>query len=217
MLRRHGFDAVLRRLCLESTSISAQKLDSPIDATSVFIGGSAHFSLLTTRVLGSQILNHFLLLAIDPAGKDHDEQLPRLKNKFHRRLGQAKPRRSLEFTDKSSKHGRNSAQIAPILYEINDEATFSAADAHMTSAQMRTRGVPGTPFFTVSERRRTYLTPRDAANPLDTRPNPCEPLRGFSERNETMGARESGHHPDIKESHRLQRTRHKQRVAPKCK
>jgi hypothetical protein len=36
----------------------------------------------------------------------------------------------------------------------------------MTSAQMRTRGVPGTPFFTVSERRRTYLTPRDAANPL---------------------------------------------------
>jgi hypothetical protein len=44
--------------------------------------------------LGSQILDDFLLLAIDPAGKDYNEQLPRLKNEFHRRLGQAKPRRS---------------------------------------------------------------------------------------------------------------------------
>jgi hypothetical protein len=47
--RRHGFDAVLRRLCLESTSISAQNLDSPSYATSVFIGGNDRFSLLTTR------------------------------------------------------------------------------------------------------------------------------------------------------------------------
>jgi hypothetical protein len=47
--RRHGFDAVLRRLCLESTSISAQKLDSQSYATAVFIGGNARFSLLTTR------------------------------------------------------------------------------------------------------------------------------------------------------------------------
>jgi hypothetical protein len=47
--RRHGFGAVLRRLCLESTSISSQKLDSPSCATAVFIGGNARFSLLTTR------------------------------------------------------------------------------------------------------------------------------------------------------------------------
>jgi hypothetical protein len=52
--RRHGFDAVLRRLCLESTSISAQKLDSPSYATAVFIGGNARFSLLTTRVPGRE-------------------------------------------------------------------------------------------------------------------------------------------------------------------
>jgi hypothetical protein len=57
--------------------------------------------LFEYRVLGSQILNHILLLAIDPAGKDHDEQLPRLQNEFHRRLdGQAKPTRSLEFAHK---------------------------------------------------------------------------------------------------------------------
>ena len=50
--------------------------------------------------------------------------------------------------------------ITSCCWEINDEPTFSAVDVHMMSAQMRTRGVPGTPFFTVSERRRTYLTPR---------------------------------------------------------
>ena len=58
-------------------------------------------------VLGSQILDDFLLLAIDPTGKDHDgqqdhdEQLPRLQDECHRRLDrQAKRRRSLEFTEK---------------------------------------------------------------------------------------------------------------------
>ena len=107
------------------------------------------------RVARSQILNHFLLLAIDPAGKDHDEQLPRLKNEFHRRLGQAKPRRSLEFTDKSIKHGPNSAQMAPLMSRINDEATFTAEDVHMMSAQMRTKSVSGNPFFKVFERRLT--------------------------------------------------------------
>ena len=47
--RRHGFGAVLRRLCLDLASISAQKLDSPGNGRSDFNGGNARFSLLTTR------------------------------------------------------------------------------------------------------------------------------------------------------------------------
>ena len=38
-------------------------------------------------VLGPQILDHFLLLAIDPAGKEHHHQVPRLQNEVHLRLG----------------------------------------------------------------------------------------------------------------------------------
>jgi hypothetical protein len=55
MLRRQGMlraamaSALFFSLCLESTSISAQTLDPPSYATSVFIGGNARFSLLTTR------------------------------------------------------------------------------------------------------------------------------------------------------------------------
>ena len=36
-------------------------------------------------VLGSQVLDHFLLLAIDPASEDDDIELPRLKNEIHDR------------------------------------------------------------------------------------------------------------------------------------
>jgi hypothetical protein len=38
-------------------------------------------------VLGPQILDHFLLLAIEPAGKEQNQQLPRLQNEIHLRLG----------------------------------------------------------------------------------------------------------------------------------
>ena len=50
--------------------------------------------------------------------------------------------------------------------EINDEATFTVEDVHMMSAQMRTRGMPGIPFFKVFERRRSFLTRRDRADLL---------------------------------------------------
>jgi hypothetical protein len=88
------------------------------------------------------------LLAIDPAGKDHDEQLPRLKNKFHRRLdGQAKPTRSLEFTDKSSSMAQLDARWLRCCLRLTMRQVFSAADAHVMSAQMRTKGSLGIPFF----------------------------------------------------------------------
>jgi hypothetical protein len=85
-----------------------------------------------------------------PAGKDHNEQLPRLQNEFYRRLdGQVKLETLIGIHGQVKQHGRTPRQIAPLMSEINDEATFSAADAHMTSAQMRTRGVPGTPCLNV--------------------------------------------------------------------
>ena len=37
-------------------------------------------------VFGSQILDHFLLLAVDPTGEDDDVELPRLKNEIHERV-----------------------------------------------------------------------------------------------------------------------------------
>jgi hypothetical protein len=36
-------------------------------------------------ILSSEILNDFLLLPIHPASQNHNEQLPRLKDKRHRR------------------------------------------------------------------------------------------------------------------------------------
>ena len=39
--------------------------------------------LLEHLVLGSQILDHLLLLTIDPAGEDDEAELPRLKNEVH--------------------------------------------------------------------------------------------------------------------------------------
>jgi hypothetical protein len=34
-------------------------------------------------VLGSQIFENILLVSIDPAGEDEEQQLPRLQNRFH--------------------------------------------------------------------------------------------------------------------------------------
>jgi hypothetical protein len=36
-------------------------------------------------VLGQQVVNHLLLLPIDPAGKDDEIQLPGLENEIHNR------------------------------------------------------------------------------------------------------------------------------------
>ena len=38
-------------------------------------------------ILGTQVFDHFLLLAVNPAGKEHQHQLPRVQNKVHRRIG----------------------------------------------------------------------------------------------------------------------------------
>jgi hypothetical protein len=54
--------------------------------------------------------------------------------------------------------------MIPVVSEINDEATFAAADVHMMSAQMRTRDAPGTPFFKVFEGRLSFLTARACAS-----------------------------------------------------
>ena len=64
--------------------------------------------LLEHLILGPQVLDHLLLLAIDPARENNDVQLPRLKNKIHERaisvkeVGYASPccfsvRRSTDF------------------------------------------------------------------------------------------------------------------------
>ena len=52
--------------------------------------------LFENGILGAKVLNDFLLLSIDPTGKNDQHQLPRLQNEFHRRLGSSEnPRGSL--------------------------------------------------------------------------------------------------------------------------
>ena len=47
-------------------------------------------------ILRAQVVDDLLLLAVDPAGKNDQRQLPRLQNEFHRPLGNcAKPRQLL--------------------------------------------------------------------------------------------------------------------------
>ena len=43
--------------------------------------------LFENGILGAKVLNRFMSLSIDPAGKNDQYQLPRLQNKFHLRLG----------------------------------------------------------------------------------------------------------------------------------
>ena len=51
--------------------------------------------LLENCVFAAQIFNHMLLLAIDPAGKCCNQQMSRLQNYIHQRLGdKGKPKRS---------------------------------------------------------------------------------------------------------------------------
>lgn len=38
-------------------------------------------------ILGTQVFDHFLLLAVKPTGKEHQHQLPRVQNKVYRRIG----------------------------------------------------------------------------------------------------------------------------------
>ncbi|MGI9468202.1 MAG: hypothetical protein ACR2OA_13860 [Rubripirellula sp.] len=54
--------------------------------------------LFENDMLGAKVLDDFLL-SIDPAGKNDQHKLTRLKNEFHRRLGgSANPKRSLVVT-----------------------------------------------------------------------------------------------------------------------
>ena len=43
--------------------------------------------LFKNCIFGAQVFNDFLLLTIDPAGKEQNQQLPRLQNEIHRHLG----------------------------------------------------------------------------------------------------------------------------------
>ena len=51
--------------------------------------------------------------------------------------------------------------MTPVLPGFNDEANLAAADLQVMSAQLRTAGVSGAPFFHVFQRRLTFLTTRD--------------------------------------------------------
>ena len=68
-------------------------------STSLLIGQQDSFLaelLFENGVLGTKVLNDFLLLSIDPTGKNDQHQLPRLQNEFHRRLSASEnPRGSL--------------------------------------------------------------------------------------------------------------------------
>ena len=118
--------------------------------------------LFENCVLGSQILDHFLLLAIDPSGKDQDKQLPRLQNGFHRRLGDhAKPRRSLGVGAKSITVAKRNVERRQSCSGSSDCENLAAADLLAISAQMCTGPVLRIPLFPALRRRLSFLTTRD--------------------------------------------------------
>ncbi len=117
--------------------------------------------LFENCVLGSQILDHFLLLAIDPSGKDQDKQLPRLQNEFHRRFAdQAKPRRSLGVGAKSITVAKRNLERRQCCSGSSDCENLAVADLQAISAQMCTGPALRIPLFPALRRRLSFLTRR---------------------------------------------------------